>query len=193
MCIGLTGGIGCGKSTVVQLFKEAGWRTLESDQIVADLLARDSNVREALRLRWGDQVFHGDGTVDRKSIAELVFTDDEQLAWLESLLHPRVRTIWEAEVDSAPEAEWLVEIPLLFEKRLESHFDLTVCVVSPIAVSRSRMVERGYSGEQFDQRRLLQMPLNEKASRADHVISNAGSFDFLKRQATRLIAQLRVT
>lgn len=191
MRVGLTGGIGCGKSTVVKFFAEAGWRTLESDRIVAAVLANDPEVHTELRNRFGDQVFDADGGVDRKAIAARVFSDEAALKWLEALLHPRVRRVWSDSIESDRSAEWLVEIPLLFEKSLESRFDLTVCVSSPGAVSRRRMVGRGYSGEQFDQRRLRQMPLDEKVRRADHVILNAGSLDFLKRQTMQLIAQLR--
>ena len=89
----------------------------------------------------------------------------------------------------APEVHWLVEIPLLFEKRLETEFDLIVCVTSPPDVVESRMVHRGYSGGEIEQRRHRQMPLEEKARRADCVISNAGSLEFLKQQTKRLIAQ----
>jgi dephospho-CoA kinase len=187
--IGLTGGIGCGKSTVVQLFADAGWRTIETDAVVREMLAGDEAVHAALRERWGGAVFLDDGSVDRKAVAARVFTDAAELAWLESLLHPLVRQTWEAALEQAPEANWLVEIPLLFEKRLETEFDLIVCVTSPPDVVERRMVHRGYSGDEIEQRRHRQMPLEEKARRADCVISNAGSLEFLKQQTKRLIAQ----
>ena len=189
--IGLTGGIGCGKSTVVQLFAEAGWRTVETDAIVRDLLTNNETVLAALRARWGAAVFHVDGTVDRKSVAQRVFTDETELVWLEGLLHPLVRAVWEGAFAAAPEADWLVEVPLLFEKRLETEFDLIVCVTSPPEIVESRMVRRGYSGVEIEQRRQRQMPLEEKARRADCVISNGGSLEFLKQQTKRFIAQVK--
>jgi dephospho-CoA kinase len=189
--IGLTGGIGCGKSTVVKLFAEAGWRTVETDAIVRGLLAKDETVHAALRTRWGAAVFDVDGSVDRKSVAAQVFADEAELVWLEALLHPLVRGVWEGALAEAPEADWLVEIPLLFEKRLETEFDLIVCVTSPPDVVESRMVHRGYSGVEIEQRRQRQMPLEEKARRADCVISNAGSLEFLKQQTKRFIAQTK--
>jgi dephospho-CoA kinase len=187
--IGLTGGIGCGKSTVVQLFAEAGWHTVETDAVVRDYLTHGGEVHAALRARWGESVFDAAGAVDRKAIAARVFTDSDELAWLEALLHPMVRRAWEARVAQEPGANWLVEIPLLFEKRLETEFDLIVCVTSPPEIVERRMVHRGYSGDEIKQRRLRQMPLEEKASRADCVISNAGNLEFLKQQTKRLIAQ----
>jgi dephospho-CoA kinase len=187
--IGLTGGIGCGKSTVVQLFAAAGWRTIETDAVVRDCLAGDAAVHAALRERWGLEVFDAEGAVDRKAIAARVFSEPSELAWLEMLLHPLVRHAWESAIRQAPQLNWLIEIPLLFEKRLENEFDLIVCVTSPPDVVESRMIHRGYSGDEIKQRRLRQMPLEEKARRADCVISNAGSLEFLKQQTKRLIAQ----
>jgi dephospho-CoA kinase len=187
--LGLTGGIGCGKSTVVGFFREAGWETIESDAVVADLLAHHPEVRAALRARWGGSVFGPEGAVDRKAIARRVFGHAPSLQWLESLLHPLVRTHWESAVRAAPGKSWLVEIPLLFEKRLETRFDLTVCVASPPDVVTKRMVARGYTEAEISQRRERQMPLEKKVERADHLISNAGSLEFLKRQTTRLIQQ----
>jgi dephospho-CoA kinase len=190
MKVGLTGGIGCGKSTVVGLFKQAGWQTIESDAIVRTLLADEVDVQSRLRERWGAAVFGEDGSVDRKAVAKRVFSDPEALKWLEDLLHPLVRERWEAAVAGGSPGHWLVEIPLLFEKRLETRFDLTVCVESPPDVVENRMVARGYTEAEIAQRRERQMPLEEKIKRADHLISNAGSLEFLKQQTTRFIAQI---
>ena len=189
MKVGLSGGIGCGKSTVLGFFREAGWRTVDSDAVVRELLATDAEVQARLRSRWGGVVF-ADGTVDRGALAKRVFGHEGDLKWLEELLHPLVRESWLASIDQAPDSNWLVEIPLLFEKRLEIHFDLTVCVSSPPDVVADRMVVRAYSEAQIEQRRKQQMPLEEKIERADFLISNAGSLEFLKQQTTRLIEQI---
>lgn len=190
MKLGLTGGIGCGKSTVIRIFKEAGWNTLESDKIVADLLAGDEGVRSALRQHWGEAVFTQEGRVNRRAIAEKVFHEEGELVWLEALLHPLVRKSWQGAVAADPQADWLVEIPLLFEKRLETAFDLVVCVASSPDVVENRMAARGYTGEEIERRRLRQMPLDEKMRLADHVITNAGSLEFLEKQTLRLIQQI---
>lgn len=190
MKLGLTGGIGCGKSTVVGFFREAGWKTLESDTIVAELFASDKRVIAQLHERWGDTVFSEDGAVNRRAIANKVFSHREELAWLEQLLHPLVREIWQGAIHADPEANWLIEIPLLFEKRLESCFDLTVCIASPPDVVEARMTARGYTGEEVERRRERQMPLDEKMRLADRVITNAGSLEFLKNQTLRLIEEI---
>lgn len=189
MKVGLSGGIGCGKSTVLGFFREAGWRTVDSDAVVRELLARDAEVQAQLRSRWGEAVF-ADGAVDRGAVAKRVFGHEGDLKWLEELLHPLVRKSWLASIDQAPDVNWLVEIPLLFEKRLETRFDLTVCVSSPPDVVADRMVVRAYTEAQIEQRRKQQMPLEEKIERADYLISNAGSLEFLKQQTTRLIEQI---
>lgn len=189
MRLGLTGGIGCGKSTAVAFFREAGWFTIESDAVVRDLLANDATVRVRVRSRWGDAVF-SDDEINRNAVADRVFKDSAELKWLESLLHPLVRERWEAAMAKVPRAHCLVEIPLLFEKRLETRFDLTVCVASPPDVVENRMVARGYTGAEIARRRERQMSLKEKAERADYLISNAGSPEFLKRQITKLIEQV---
>ena len=189
MKVGLSGGIGCGKSTVLGFFREAGWRTVDSDAVVRELLATDAEVQARLRSRWGGAVF-ADGAVDRGALAKRVFGHEGDLKWLEELLHPLVRESWLASIDQAPDSNWLVEIPLLFEKRLEIHFDLTVCVSSPPDVVADRMVVRAYSEAQIEQRRKQQMPLEEKMELADYLISNAGSLEFLKKQTKRLIEQI---
>ena len=189
MKVGLSGGIACGKSTVLGFFREAGWQTVDSDAVVRELLATDAEVKAQLRSRWGEAVF-ADGAVDRAAVAKRVFSHEGDLKWLEELLHPLVRESWLASIAQAPNANWLVEIPLLFEKRLETRFDLTVCVMSPPDVAADRMVARAYTEEQIEQRRKQQMPLEEKIERADFLISNAGSLEFLKQQTTRLIEQI---
>ncbi len=191
MKIGLTGGIGCGKSTVVGFFAEAGWSTLQTDMIVRDLLDRDVAVQSAIRERWQETVFRPDGTVDRKAIASRVFANAGELNWLESLLHPKVRTVWETAFNESPESCWLVEIPLLFEKKLETKFDSIICVESNPQTVEKRISIKGYSTTETRQRRQRQLSLEEKIRRSDYVISNSGSLNFLKLQTQRLIQQIK--
>ena len=191
MKLGLTGGIGCGKSTVAALFKEAGWQTIDSDSIVREMLTEDLDVQAHIREHWGDKVFTQGALIDRKAVAAIVFSDKSELKWLENLLHPVVQERWKSSLEGAPELAWLVEIPLLFEKRLETYFDLTVCVYSIDSTVETRTINRGYTKAEILQRREQQMPIDEKVERADYVISNSGSFDFLKLQIKKLIEQTK--
>ena len=191
MKIGLTGGIGCGKSTVAGLLAEAGWSVLQADLIVKDLFADDAEVRAALRTRWGTAVFRSDGAVDRRAVARQVFETAEELVWLEELLHPKVRRVWETALAGAPDSYWLVEIPLLFEKKLETKFDSVVCVESTPIIVDNRMVSRGYFLGEVRKRQQRQMPLKQKILRANYVISNSGSLEFLKLQIQQLIKRIK--
>lgn len=190
MRVGLTGGIGCGKSTVIARFREAGWQTIESDALARQLLAEDPEVRAAVTGRWGERCLGPSGSIDRAAVAGIVFKDAEELKWLESQLHPRVRAGWQAQVAARPADNHLVEIPLLFEKSLESAFDFTVCVHAPDTVVESRMQSRGFEKDEIRRRRSHQLPVEEKMRRADFVISNAGNHDFLNQQINHLLERL---
>ena len=170
--------------------EQLGWETIQSDAVVRRLLKSDREVISVISKRWGEQILLTSGGVDRSAVAKIVFSDPDELKWLEALLHPTVRETWQSQLASEPDANWLVEIPLLFEKNLESGFDFTVCIHGPEDVVSSRMESRGYSREELDRRRRSQLPIEEKIRRADYVITNAGSLEFLKEQTTRLIEQL---
>lgn len=188
--LGLTGGMGCGKSTVAALFEEHGYRTILTDNIVRELLATHAPVRDALEQRWGRAVFHEDGQINRAALAERVFGDPEHLQWLETLLHPHVREHWQNMLKSHSHENWIVEIPLLFEKSLEKHFDKTICVTCSMQTIMARLEQKGFTPDQIKQRMARQLPLEEKEHRADFVLSNDGTLDFLRQQVTALITTL---
>lgn len=176
---------------MVRLFEAFGWSTLQTDAIAHDLLKSDNAVRSALEDRWGELAFQEDGTVDRKAIASLVFSNTQELDWLESLLHPKVRNIWETKLAGDQNLHWLVEIPLLFEKKLETQFDFTICVESNVGVVEKRALSKGHSKADIKQRCKRQMSLEEKIRRSDYVISNSGTLDFLKLQVEQLVQTIK--
>ena len=188
MRVGLTGGMGCGKSTVLRQFAANGWRTVESDALVRHLLSEDAAVIAALGAKFGPPVVIA-GTVDRTALAALVFSDADALHWLEELLHPRVREAWQRESLSAGNV--VVEIPLLFEKNLENNFDLNVCVTASLPTQLERLKQRGVSRGQALARMARQLPLAEKERRSDYVISNNGTAEFTQRQVSSLLDVLK--
>lgn len=190
MVIGLTGGIGCGKSTAAGMFEKLGWGRIETDEIVRDLLRGDAEVAGAIRHAFGAGVFGPNGGVDRRLMAAVVFPDPAALGRLEAILHPRVRAAWKARVAQPVPENWIVEIPLLFEKGLEKEFDFTVCVASDPAVQAQRLASRGLPPQEAAQRIARQLPLAQKIERADFVITNNGSLAFLHDQVLRLAHQL---
>jgi dephospho-CoA kinase len=187
--VGLTGGIGAGKSETLAAFERAGAATLSTDRVTHDLLD-DDEVKAALVERWGRDVAP-DGEVDRQKVGEIVFDDREQLAWLESVMHPRVGAhVLEWRQALGPEVEIaVVEVPLLFEAAMEDAFDATVAVVANDEVRDARLRERGQPGLAGREERQLDQA--EKERRADHVIRNDASLQELESLVNELIDQLR--
>lgn len=190
MVIGLTGGIGCGKSTVGRLLEFRGLRRLDSDQIVRDRVLVQSEVMDAVRSRFGAGVFAAAGNVDRAALAAVVFADDTAREWLEALVHPRVIACWREAIATAPAARWVVEVPLLFEKGLEKGFDFTVCVACSRDQQFVRLEQRGLPRVLAGPRIAKQMPLPRKIELSDFVLWNEGSTEFLEDQVDRLVRAL---
>ncbi len=190
LTIGLTGGIAAGKSEALAAFARLGAATLSSDAVVHDLLEDDAGLRAALVERWGPEVMPPEG-VDRAAIGRIVFADPAELAWLESQIHPLVgaRTVaWLGSLPEGPEVA-VVEVPLLFEGGREAVFDTTVAVVAGEDERRRRAAARGHA--LVDERDARQLPQDEKAARADHVVVNDGSLEDLERELSALLAKLR--
>lgn len=193
--IGLTGGMGCGKSAAAGIFRERGFSVLESDGIVRELWASDEELKQAAIKRWGAKILEQPAahSISRRRVAEIVFADPAELDWLEAGLHPKVRAGWQAAIAAAPQKDWVVEIPLLFEKSLASEFDFTLCIASSPSVQAARLASRGLTPSEIAARQARQWPLPQKIERADWVALNDGSLDFLRRQLDYFIAGLRPT
>jgi dephospho-CoA kinase len=186
--VGLTGGIGAGKSEALAAFARLGAATLSTDQVTHELLA-DPEVRGALIERWGEEVAT-DGEVDRGRVAEIVFADPGELAWLESQLHPRVGAHvlgWRSRLKPGTEVA-VVEVPLLFEAAMEDAFDATVAVVADDQLREWRLRERGQAG--LAGREDRQLDQAEKADRADHVLRNDGTLEDLERGVAEILEEI---
>jgi len=187
--IGLTGGIAAGKSEALAAFGRLGAATLSSDAVVHELLESEP-LRTSLVERWGEDVAP-DGVIDRTRVGEIVFADPDELAWLESQIHPLVaeRMVeWLTELPADTELA-VVEVPLLFEGGREAVFDATVAVVAAEEVRRGRAEARGHA--LVDEREARQLSQAEKAERADHVVANDGTVEDLERALSALIDKLR--
>ena len=186
--VGLTGGIAAGKSETLRILGELGAATVSTDAIVHELLGGDE-VRQALVARWGEEVAP-DGDVDRSRVAAIVFEKPDELAWLESLLHPLVGERvagWAAELPDDVEVA-VVEVPLLFEGSMAETFDATIAVVAGDEERERRAGERG-TGE-LEARTGRQLSQEEKAARATHVIHNEGSRAELEAEVRNLMPEL---
>lgn len=168
-----------------------GAQLVDSDRAVFEIYHKDEALRADLRARFGDEVFSELGEVDRKALADIVFNDKAELIWLEELVHPRVAEHRNELIATNPDGLWIVEIPLLFEKNLESEVDYSITVLSSYSERVDRLKNRGFSPEEVASRSARQLPQNQKAIRADYVILNDGSLEFLRKQVQILIKQLK--
>ena len=187
--IGIAGGIGSGKSRVAAMFRELGCVVSDADAVAKAMLDEDS-VRTTIAGWWGDEVFDETGHVDRAKVADRVFANPEELQRLESLLHPMVERIRNAEFDAAPEGTiaLVIDAPLLLEAGLDEQCDVVVFVDTPAEVRQRRLMEnRGWAAEEIGRREAQQMPLDSKRSRAHHVLKNHGGIDDLQSQVERIL------
>jgi dephospho-CoA kinase len=188
LTIGLTGGIAAGKSEALAALRRLGAATISSDEVVHELLDADP-LRSRLVERWGGDIAP-DGRVDRVRIGEIVFSDPEQLSWLEAEIHPLVGERVGAWLSSLPPETQVavVEVPLLFESEMQNVFDTTLAVVAADEVRRARAEARGHT--LVAERDARQLDQDEKAERADHVVANDGSVEDLERELSALLGKL---
>lgn len=187
MILGITGGIGCGKSTAAAFFEKHDFRRLDSDALIRNEVLPSARVTAALRERYGEGVFDKE-SVNRARLAARVFENDDERRWLEELTHPILFSAWRSAFAAAPGTRWAVEVPLLFEKRLENWFDFTICVASAAPLQLARLEQRGLPRVLAEQRISKQLPLAHKIESADFVLWNDGTLEFLGAQVSRLIA-----
>jgi len=189
--VGLTGGLGSGKSEALAAAGRLGAAVLSSDMVVHELLGTDE-VRDTLRERWGERVVDGDA-VDRMAVAGIVFEAPEELTWLEQALFPMVGVRineWRAGLDKAGEVDVaVVEVPLLFEAGIESLFDATIAVIADEALRSDRAGARGH--ENVEGREGRQLSQEGKAARADHVVRNDGSLEDLEVSMGSVLNDIR--
>ncbi|HEX7244486.1 MAG TPA: dephospho-CoA kinase [Solirubrobacterales bacterium] len=189
LTIGLTGGIAAGKSEALAAFGRLGAATISSDAVVHELLDSEPLIGR-LTERWGEGIAP-EGRVDRSKVGEIVFGDPEQLKWLEAQVHPLVGErigSWLASLASDVKVA-VVEVPLLFEGEMAPVFDTTVAIVTSDEVRRARAEARGHA--LVGEREARQLPQEEKAARAAHVVENEGSIEDLERRLSALVAKLQ--
>ena len=190
--VGLTGGLGAGKSTALGELGELGAATFSTDAAVHELLASDE-VRDLVVERLGPEVAPG-GAIDRSAVARHVFEHPDDREWLEQMLWARVGervTEWRAEVDDVepPPPAAVVETPLLFEAGMEAIYDHTIAVVADEDTRAERAGARGH--EAVDERAGRQLSQDEKAERADFTVRNDGTREELRERLSRVLATIK--
>lgn len=192
--VGLTGGLGAGKSEALRAFGELGAATLSTDAVVHDLLTQPE-LRDVVSARLGSDVVRN-GKLDRSAIAERVFVDEDARGWLEGELWPRVGArvaAWKTEVERSepPPRAAVVEVPLLFESGMEAVFDKTVAVVADEALRAERAAARGHAG--VAERTGRQLTQEQKVQKADFTVRNDGSLAEFREALSLILAKLEAT
>jgi dephospho-CoA kinase len=190
--VAITGGIGAGKSEALAAFKRHGAATVSSDEIVHHLLATNDDVKRALVARLGEGILGKDGWPDRRRIGKIVFSDREQLAWLEQLLHPLVAQeylTWREQLAQLPNPPrvCVTEVPLLYEAGGESRFDKVVVITAPPKLREQR--RRGRR-DPIDDRESRLLSDREKVERADYAYVNTGTLEDLDEWVAGVMADL---
>ena len=188
LAVAITGGIAAGKTEALAAFERRGAAVSSADALVHRVYREDETLKTELRDRWGDDGFDADGEVDRAAVAAIVFADRDELDWLESVVHPRVRRAqhaWLEEQRSRPEPPALVvvEIPLLYETGGETHYDKVVALTASPAVREQR---RGA----FTGREERLIPDDEKLRRADFAYVNEGTLAELDAFVAGVVEEL---
>ncbi|MGI8428951.1 MAG: dephospho-CoA kinase [Solirubrobacteraceae bacterium] len=189
--VGLTGGLGAGKSTALAALERLGAAVLSTDRVVHELY-ETPELRDAVSAHFGRAVAP-DGVVDRAVLAERAFATAEDRAWLEGLLWPRVgirMASWRAQIErcsSRPRAA-VIEVPLLFEAGMEGGFDATIAILVDLQLMAQRAGARGHRA--LEQRSARQLSPEAKAARATYVVANDGTVDELETKLSAVLDML---
>lgn len=191
--VGLTGGIGSGKSSVSRRLAERGAVVIDSDVLAREVVARGTDGLAEVVQAFGDGVLTAEGELDRPAVGKLVFGDEAARRKLEAVIHPRVRAR-AAEIEKAAPADAVVvhDIPLLVETGQGDKFDLVLVVDVPVEVQVERLTgQRGMAEDEARRRIASQASREQRLEVADIVIDNAGSLDDLDRRIDAVWAELR--
>jgi len=187
MKVGLTGGIGAGKSTVADLFSQKGAVVIRSDELARQVIEPQTPGFQQVIDRFGKEFVNSEGYIDRAKLAQVVFHDDAALKDLENIVHPLVRSKTNQIIDQHTSETIIVnEIPLLLEKKMESLFDFLVIVISSEKNRLERLAQRGLTTEQATARMAKQVSDDERKAAADFLIVNDGNLDQLEADVEKI-------
>lgn len=190
--IAITGNIGSGKTTFSKLIEEAGFTVIYADELSKRILAEDKKVREKIIKLFGKSAFP-DGRPDKKFLAEKVFGNPDNLAKLESILHPEVikQSIELMDENLSKKDIVFIEAALIYEADMEKYFDYVVLITAPREIRLKRKILSGnFSEQEFLKREEMQIPEEEKRKRADFIFDNNSSIELLESKVKLLFTLL---
>jgi dephospho-CoA kinase len=194
--VGLTGGIASGKSLVSRVFKDLGAHIIDADRIVHDLLESDQQISKEILNFFGNDVLREDNSIDRRKLGDIVFNDVEKRVWLNSCLHPKVFSVYNAQVrllcNRQPDCIVVLDAALLIETQFHHRMDHVIVVYAELEQQVERLITRdNFTRVQALTRISSQMPLTEKRGHADFVIDNTGTRECTENQARRIFDKLK--
>jgi dephospho-CoA kinase len=191
--LGLTGGVGMGKSTAAGFFLSLGARVVDTDEIARQLVQPGQPALAEITGVFGQHLLASDGSLKRDELARLVFAEAAARKQLEAILHPRIRQCWSAQLEVWRQencALAIVVIPLLFETQAEGSFEKIICVACSPAAQRERLAARGWPPEQIRQRIAAQLPVEQKLARSHYVIWSEGRPEVHRRQVAEILRKI---
>lgn len=194
--VGLTGGIACGKSTVVQMFVLLGAHLIDFDKLAHEVQEPGRPAWKEIVRYFGKDILKQDETIDRNRLAQIVFADKKELKALNNIVHPLVFNLWQTRLDKIKRKEEhaivLSDVPLLFEGKMQNLFDLTILVlISPEEQIYRLMARNSLSRDEAQIRLKSQMPIADKIGLADIVIDNQGNVSQTKEKVAKIWRQLK--
>jgi dephospho-CoA kinase len=184
--VGLTGGIGSGKSLAAQFFSQLGALVIDADQLARSVIERGSEGFDEVLLRFGDTVLKN-GDIDRVALGQIIFENPQAKKDLEEIIHPRIRAEFEEAVASLNPGQIMVyEIPLLVETNAADRFDFVITVESDADLRKQRLRARGMFHSDIEKRMASQATEEQRRAIADCVLTNDGSEDELLRQVENI-------
>ncbi|AOZ89753.1 dephospho-CoA kinase [Bacillus xiamenensis] len=191
LVIGLTGGIASGKSTVSQMIKEKGIRVVDADVIAKEVVSKGTKALHQIVQTFGEEVLLPNGELNRQQLGAIIFSDEEKRKQLNAIVHPEVRKEMLKQRDEGinqQETFVVLDIPLLFESKLEGLVDRIIVVYTTPELQLSRLMNRnGLSEEEALNRIHSQLPLEEKCQKADRVIDNTKDLAFMRKQLQNIL------
>jgi dephospho-CoA kinase len=195
LVVALTGGIASGKSTVARILKELGCHVIDYDKISRSVVEPGKPAWNDIVHWFGREVLLPDETLNRPALGAIVFTDPEQRKKLESFVHPRIseeqKKMLSEIARQEPSAIVVIDVPLLYEVKLDSYFSKVILAYAPPDVQLQRLMARdGFSRKEAQSRLDAQIKIDDKVSRADFVIHNEGGLDETREQVENLYREL---